>query len=252
MITMSTSAAVSVAAAAAVSSAAAAVGRLLPLLPRTSSPSPPRKIYMDASSKFNLVQAARGRKVVLGAKMDSRKITKRDSPNDLKSRAQWNLELERALVEILLEHNTPYHRGGNGWSGEVWNMMVRIFHARHSYVKFSKYQLQEKEKEIKREYKMLREARKQSGVGWDEMRCMIQADAHLWDELTILFGSRINKFKSKPFPLFNLLGDLYDVHIVEGHYNFTSTSEPSQIAGVAHTETETEEVNRRFSHLLVK
>uniref|UniRef100_A0A8R7UVX8 Myb/SANT-like domain-containing protein n=1 Tax=Triticum urartu TaxID=4572 RepID=A0A8R7UVX8_TRIUA len=83
-------------------------------------------------------------------------------------------------------------------------MMVGIFHARHSYVKFTKSQVQEKEKELKRDYKMLKEARKQSGVDWDEIRCMIQADEHLWDELTISFGSRINKFKSKPFPLFNL------------------------------------------------
>uniref|UniRef100_A0A8R7QYD8 Myb/SANT-like domain-containing protein n=1 Tax=Triticum urartu TaxID=4572 RepID=A0A8R7QYD8_TRIUA len=119
------------------------------------------KIYVDASSKFNLVQAARGRKIALGAKLDSRKIAKRDSPNDLKSRAQWNLELEKALVEILLQHNTTYHRGRNGWNGEIWNLMVGIFHARHSYVKFSKSQVQEKEKELKRDYKMLKEARKQ-------------------------------------------------------------------------------------------
>lgn len=207
---------------------------------------------MDASSEFNLVQAARGRKVALGAKLDSRKITKRDSPNDLKSRAEWNLELEKALVEILLQHNTPYHRGWNGWNGEIWNMMVEIFHARRTYVKFSKSQVQDKEKELKRDYKMLKEARKQSGVDWDEIRCMIQADEHLWDEMTISFGSRINKFKSKPFPLFNLLGDLYDVHIVQGRYNLTSTAEPSQIASVAHTETAIEEVNQSFSHLLVK
>ncbi|KAF7071200.1 hypothetical protein CFC21_076583 [Triticum aestivum] len=136
---------------------------------------------MDASSEFNLVQAARGRKVALGAKLDSRKITKRDSPIDQKSRAQWNLELEKALVKILLQHNTPYHRGRNG---EIWNMIVGIFHARHSYVKFSKSQVQEKEKELKRDYKMLKEARKQSGVDWDEIWCMIQADERLWDELT--------------------------------------------------------------------
>jgi hypothetical protein len=30
---------------------------------------------------------------------------------------------------------------------------------------------------------MLRDARKQSGVGWNEERCMIQAEPHLWDKL---------------------------------------------------------------------
>ena len=103
-----------------------------------------------------------------------------------KSRAQWNPGLEKALVEILHEHNSPYHRGQNGWGSETWNLMVTIFHGRHKHVKFTKSQIQDKEKELKRDYRMLKEARKQSGVGWNENRCMIEADAHLWDNLMIV------------------------------------------------------------------
>ena len=33
---------------------------------------------------------------------------------------------------------------------------------------------------------MLRDARKQSGVGWSEERCMIVADPHLWENLKIV------------------------------------------------------------------
>uniref|UniRef100_A0A8I6X431 Myb/SANT-like domain-containing protein n=1 Tax=Hordeum vulgare subsp. vulgare TaxID=112509 RepID=A0A8I6X431_HORVV len=33
---------------------------------------------------------------------------------------------------------------------------------------------------------MLKEARKQSGVGWDDKRCMIEADTDLWDNLMIV------------------------------------------------------------------
>uniref|UniRef100_A0ACD5ZL48 Uncharacterized protein n=1 Tax=Avena sativa TaxID=4498 RepID=A0ACD5ZL48_AVESA len=82
---------------------------------------------------------------------------------------------------------------------------------------------------------MLKEARKQSGVGWCEKSCRIQADDALWDNLLISFP-KIGKFKKYDFPLFDRLGDLYDdnstyVHwqIAEGTYNFTSISEPSQI-----------------------
>jgi hypothetical protein len=46
--------------------------------------------------------------------------------------------------------------------------------------------VQDKEKDLKRDYRMLRDARKQSGVGWDEERCMIQAEPHLWDNLEIV------------------------------------------------------------------
>ena len=51
------------------------------------------------------------------------------------------------------------------------------------YAGFSKVQIQEKEKELKRDYRMLKDARKQSGVSWDEKRCMIQADPPIWDNI---------------------------------------------------------------------
>jgi hypothetical protein len=49
--------------------------------------------------------------------------------------------------------------------------------------RFFKAQIQEKEKELKRHYKILKDARKQSGVSWDERRCMIQADPPIWDTI---------------------------------------------------------------------
>ena len=101
-------------------------------------------------------------------------------------RAQWNPGLEKTLVDILHEYNTPYHRGQNGWSSETWNQMVTKFHAKHKHASFTKSQIQDKEKELKREYRMLKEARKQSGVGWCENRCVIVADAELWENLKIV------------------------------------------------------------------
>nr|XP_051221229.1 uncharacterized protein LOC127339409 [Lolium perenne] len=89
--------------------------------------------------------------------------------------------------------------------------------------------VQDKEKDLKRDYRMLRDARKQSGVGWDEERCMIQAEPHLWDNLEISFGKRIKKFrKNGYFPLYDLLGSLYESQIAEGNLNFTSMAEPSE------------------------
>jgi hypothetical protein len=46
-----------------------------------------------------------------------------------------------------------------------------------------KNQIQEKEKELKRDYKMLKEARMQSGASWNEKRCMIEAEPHLWNNI---------------------------------------------------------------------
>jgi hypothetical protein len=127
-----------------------------------------------------------------------------------KSRASWNPALEKSLVELLHEHNTTYHRSQNGWTTETWNLMVSTFHERHPHVKFTKSQVQDKEKDLKRDYRILKEARKQSGVGWNEAKGMLQADPHLWVNLAASLGDRIKKFKRKAFPLYDSLGELYN------------------------------------------
>ena len=73
--------------------------------------------------------------------------------------------MEKTLVDLLHEHNTSQYRGQNGWSSEAWNRIVKEFHARNTYVSYTKNQIQEKEKELKRDYKILKEAKNHSGVG---------------------------------------------------------------------------------------
>jgi hypothetical protein len=84
--------------------------------------------------------------------------------------------LEKTLVDLLHEHNTPEYKGNNGWISDAWNKIAKKFQDREIYVEFSKAQIQEKENELKRDYKILKDARKQSGVCWDERRCIIEAD----------------------------------------------------------------------------
>ncbi|KAM0931048.1 hypothetical protein ACQ4PT_000553 [Festuca glaucescens] len=143
-------------------------------------------LYATGSPKYNLVQTK-----TTGMKKPSPKADKR--------RESWNRGLEKALVELLLEHNNPYHRSQNGWSSETWNMMVKIVNSRYKHVHFTKFQIQDKEKDLKRDYRMLRDARKECGVGWIEERCMIQAEPHLWDNLENSFGKRIKKFRKNGY-----------------------------------------------------
>lgn len=104
----------------------------------------------------------------------------------MKQRAQWNARLEKSLVQILHEHDNSYHRGQNGWSKESWNAMAGLFLERNPHVSFDKSQVQDKEKELKRDYRMLKDARQQSGVGWEESTFKLQAEPHLWDNLEIV------------------------------------------------------------------
>ncbi|KAL6899390.1 hypothetical protein ACP4OV_006048 [Aristida adscensionis] len=97
----------------------------------------------------------------------------------------------------------------NGWTSEAWNRIVKQFLEKFTYVTFSRTQIQEKEKELKRDYMTLKEARKQSGASWNERLGMIEAEPAVWDNI-IQSHPKAKKFVTKPFPLFESLGDLYD------------------------------------------
>ncbi|PUZ56532.1 hypothetical protein GQ55_5G325100 [Panicum hallii var. hallii] len=77
----------------------------------------------------------------------------------VKQRADWNPALERSLVDILHEYKDSGYRGDNGWNSEGWNKMVKEFHLRNKYVSYTKAQIQEKEGQLKRDYKMLKAAK---------------------------------------------------------------------------------------------
>uniref|UniRef100_A0A0E0MLK9 Myb/SANT-like domain-containing protein n=1 Tax=Oryza punctata TaxID=4537 RepID=A0A0E0MLK9_ORYPU len=126
---------------------------------------------------------------------------KKVSPKAQQSRASCNPRQEKALVDLLHEHNNPHYRCQNGWTSEAWTQ----------------------------DYRLLKEARKQSGASWDHQRCMIIADDVVWANI-IQSNEKVRKFsKNKSFPLFDSLGELYDGQTAEGNMNFTSI-EPSQHA----------------------
>ncbi|CAD6261244.1 unnamed protein product [Miscanthus lutarioriparius] len=135
--------------------------------------------------------------------------------------------LEKALVELLHDHNNDCYRSQNAWSTEAWNRIVKLVHEKFPYVKFTKVQIQDKERELKREYRVLKEARQQSGASWDDKLCRIVADQPVWDKI-LSSHPKAKKFQNESFPLFEALGELYDGQTAEGTLNFTSIA-PSQV-----------------------
>lgn len=99
------------------------------------------------------------------------------------SRASWNFSYEKALSDILHDHNNPKFRGQNGWVTDGWRSIASKFNEKFPTAHFTKQQIQEKEKELKGNYKAIRDARKQSGTGWDDSLCMIVAEPSIWDKI---------------------------------------------------------------------
>ena len=58
--------------------------------------------------------------------------------------------MEKTLVDLLHDHNTPEYRSQIGWKPKAWNKIVKEFHEKEKYVSFTKSQIQDKEKELKK------------------------------------------------------------------------------------------------------
>jgi hypothetical protein len=73
---------------------------------------------------------------------------------------------EKGLVDILKElGNIPMFQGRNGWKVEGWRSITNKFNDMFSRANFSKQQVQEKEKELKGNYKVIKKLVKVVWVG---------------------------------------------------------------------------------------
>ncbi|XP_072150430.1 uncharacterized protein [Setaria viridis] len=142
------------------------------------------------------------------------------------TRVAWSYTYEKGLVDVMKEHvNIPMYRAQNGWTAEGWRNITNKFNDMFPTTHFTKQQVQEKEKELKGSYKIIKEARK-SGVGWNDSLGMIIAEPKGWEKL-IKDNHKVAKFRKKPFPLYNNLELLYEGSIAIGDLNFTSTEPPN-------------------------
>lgn len=101
-----------------------------------------------------------------------------------KERATWNFRYEKGLVDMMKDHvNIPMFKGQNGWTAEGWRSITQKFNEKFPLAHFTKQQIQEKEKELKGNYKVIRDAKKVSGAGWDDSLGMIIAEPEIWAKM---------------------------------------------------------------------
>ena len=79
-------------------------------------------------------------------------------------RASWDHAYEKGLVDIMLDHNNPIYRGQNGWLAEGWTSITNTFNQKFPLAHFTKQQIQEKEKEITRQWEIVGNRGTQDGM----------------------------------------------------------------------------------------
>jgi hypothetical protein len=71
--------------------------------------------------------------------------------------------------------------------------------------------VKQKEQDLKKDYRVVKELKEESGFGWDSERKMVTTPANIWDS----FAARKNNsdalnWQDKSFPYFDELHALYD------------------------------------------
>ncbi|KAK3154804.1 hypothetical protein QOZ80_2BG0195290 [Eleusine coracana subsp. coracana] len=154
----------------------------------------PKVMVRKGSPKLNMMRRVSPKLSLMAASVSKKKKSPKcsqvkkiggSSPR-AKKRAYWNRTLDKSLVDIMLEHLRNGERADNGWNSEVWNKMYNEFLAKNKDVTYTKNQVQDRQRELKRDYKLLKDAQRESGCSWNYDRQMLYADPHQWKNLTVL------------------------------------------------------------------
>lgn len=124
-------------------------------------------------------------------------------------RARWSHQMKMFLIELLTDHDVPGFRTQNAWSKEAWTNIVCRLNTKFG-TSFTTNQVKQKEQDLKKDYRSVKDLLDQSGFGWDSDRMMVSAPQSVWDT----FADRKNKdaihWRDKSFPYFDDLAPLYD------------------------------------------
>src|SRR6266498_1791083 len=125
-------------------------------------------------------------------------------------RARWTHQMKLFLIELLKDHDVPGFRTQNAWSKEAWTNIVCRLNQKFC-VSLSINQVKQKEQDLKKDYRSVKDLMAESGFGWDSERMMVEAPPSVWAS----FAARKNnkdalQWRDKLFPYFDDLASLYD------------------------------------------
>uniref|UniRef100_A0ACD5XLE5 Uncharacterized protein n=1 Tax=Avena sativa TaxID=4498 RepID=A0ACD5XLE5_AVESA len=140
-------------------------------------------------------------------------------------RARWTSQYEKGLVDVLTEYNFSHYRGQNGWTTEGWNRIVKDLNDQFPEAMFVKSQVQDKDGQLKKEYKVVKSIVNRSSISWNSTSCMINTTPEKWEEI-VEEDPKFRRLQGKEFPLFDALDFLYESNIAQGKHCVTSSQPP--------------------------
>ncbi|KAM0852370.1 hypothetical protein ACQ4PT_051792 [Festuca glaucescens] len=130
-------------------------------------------------------------------------------------RARWNHKMKSYLIELLKEHDTPRYRTQNAWSKEAWKSIVDAFNLKFG-LSFASAQVKQKEQDMKKDFRVIKDLLSESGFGWDPDRMMMVAPNDVWAGLRARKNKDALQWQDKSFPYYDDLFALYDGRYAQG------------------------------------
>jgi len=130
-----------------------------------------------------------------------------------KNRAKWNHQRRLYLIELLKIHDVPRFRTHNAWSKDAWTSIVAQFNQKFS-LSFSIGQVKQKEQDMKKEFRTIKDLVAESGFGWDSDRMMVTAPPDVWAAMEARKNKDALFWRDKSFPYYDDLFALYDGELI--------------------------------------
>ena len=110
----------------------------------------------------------------------------------------WSKEMERKLIDLLLEQIQLGRKGEGGFKKEAWMAIQRKFNEEMK-MNLGKDNFKNKYKTWKQGYRMMKELRNMSGFAWNESTQCVDADDSVWEELLKVMFSKLYLYLSKVY-----------------------------------------------------
>jgi hypothetical protein len=94
---------------------------------------------------------------------------------------QWTLEMDRALLDILVEHHNNGDHAQNGWKSHVYHNAMKAIRDKCG-VDVTKEKIISRCKTFNKHYEIVSKILAQSGFGWDwEKNVLLLESDEVWD-----------------------------------------------------------------------
>ena len=114
------------------------------------------------------------------------------------------------LIGLLHDFDVPGYRTQNAWSPDAWTKITAKVNEKFG-VSFSSRQVKQKEQDLKKDYRSVKDLLDESGFRWDSDRNMVDAPANVWDSFLARRNSKdALQWRDKSFPYYDELSPLYE------------------------------------------